>query len=224
MVSEPKPTHVQAAEDFLRDTLVGETFPKRYQSIVGNFVLEASLRPGSALEDLSFTLLRRKFKAAKVQLEPYGRETFPDLMLGFGNAKSTYYFEVKSKASSTRKFDVDLASVKQLFTHTTADDARYWESYYLLWCYDETPTTVTVKELEVGKLWELAGRTEAGLVKLGSGGTGRTKYIQRGNETFPSPQAFRKALIKTYEGLEYSPAEVASLSNSSAQILKTLYS
>lgn len=216
------PTHVEQAADFLRENLIGEVFPKRYQSIVGSFVLESTLRTGSALEDLSYTLLRRRFKGAKVMLEPNGFETFPDLQVSFGG-KAGFYFEVKSKSSETRKYEVDLASVKQFYSYTADRDTRYWQSYYLLWLFEDGPSHVTVKDLEVGQLWQLAGRTEAGLVKLSTGGAGRTKYIQRGGSTFETPAKFRKALLSTYRAMDYSVDEVAKLADGSAHIIRELW-
>lgn len=217
----PAPHAVQAFE-FLRENLVGESFPKRYQSIVGNYVLESSLRPGSALEDLSFTLLRRRFKSAQVLLEPLGRETFPDLLLSF-STNARQYFEVKSKSAETRRMEIDLASTKMLYSQTVKGESAYWEAYYLLWTYKDAGNSVTVTDLEMGQLWQLAGITESGAVKLGSGGSGRTKYVQRGLHTFSDPLAFRKGLLTAYRQQGYADAEVDLLARESAKIVKRLW-
>lgn len=215
------PQAVLTAEGILRDQLVGATFPKQYQAILGSFVLESQIRPGAALEDLSITLLKRKFKDSKLTHEPFGKETYPDIQLSLPSGEN-HYFEVKSKASQLRKLEVDLASVKQFFQYTANGDPRYWTTDYLLWVFQEDEDTVTVEELEVGKLWQLAGRTETGSCKAGSAGSGRTKYIQRGTSTFESPAEFLQGVVRTYQAMGYSTADVRALMKGGAKILHQL--
>lgn len=205
MLTKPQP--VVRAEEYLRDQLVGEVLPKQYKAVIGNFVLEQHLRAGTALEDLTYTLLRRHFKSTKVILEPYGKESFPDLLLGFSSTHN-YTFEVKSKGEGNHMHEVDLASEKMLWQTTMEGDYRYYTTWYLIWTYQENTKNVTVTGLECQPLWRLAAPTESGRVKLSHGGKGRTKYVQKAPGDFATMGALADALVLTYEALGYPAADL----------------
>lgn len=206
------------AIDFLRENLIAEVFPKRYQSIVGSFVLESNLRPGAALEDLTLTLLKRRFKAAKVQHEPLGNETFPDILVGFGGSNDIY-FEVKCNIGNASK--VKLASELKLLETTIAGDPTYWLTTYLLWKVTDEPGRITVQGLAYGRIWEMAGRDEKNMASLVGDGAGRTRYLVRG-QGFASAEAFRQGLILAYEKRGLDAKKLEAFKKASLAIVRDI--
>lgn len=153
-----RPQSVRRLEERLRSGLVGKVVP--FAEAVPDPVLgdtrHSAVDIAKYLEEATYTLSQRDSRVGRVEAEPNGLRSFPDLRLTYRNGFKQA-LEVKSWKTS-RAFDV--AKMKPLHESLLEKDPKYFTAWYVVWSYTREADGYHIKDLELSRIWEICGWTK----------------------------------------------------------------
>lgn len=150
-----KPEAVKRLQRSLEENVVGRVIPyyrNVYDETLG-VTLRSSTEISKYLEEVTFTYAELDPKVAKVETEPNGNRSFPDLRVTYRN-NYQQGFEVKTWGAR-REFDV--AKMGPLHKSLLELDPKYFTTWYVEWSYVNEPAGIRIQGVRVSRIWDICG-------------------------------------------------------------------